>query len=87
MSTWNYRVIEFVAPDGEEWRAIHEVHTDDDGGLIGYGEEPAPVMGSAGDGDMRGSMEWTLDRMREALDKPILIERDFQKASDSGGER
>lgn len=86
MRHWNYRVIEFVAPDGETWRAIHEVHSDDDGNLTGYGEKPAPVMGEAVDGDIRGGLEWTLDRMREALDKPVLRESDFCGAGQQTGD-
>lgn len=86
MSHWNYRVIEFVSPEGEPWRAIHEVHHDDAGSPKSYSETPAVVMGSEFDGNMRGSMEWTLDRMREALTKTVLMERDFA-ASESGGER
>ena len=30
MAHWNYRVMEFNTPDGS-WRAIHEVHYDDEG--------------------------------------------------------
>ncbi len=76
MSHWNYRVIEFN--DGAEpWYAIHEVYYDDAGEPNGYSAKPAIVIGSNIDGD-RDSLRWTLDRMHEALDQPVLHEADFE---------
>lgn len=83
MSHWNYRVIEFVSPQGEAWRAIHEVHYRDDGSLKSYGDEAAAVMGD--EGDERGSILWTLGRMGEALDKPVLTKHDFASAEPCDG--
>lgn len=82
MGHWNYRVMEFESPDGERWRTIHEVHYDDDGNLNSYAEDAAPVMANLDDvylhgKQQRGGIEWTLDRMREALDRPVLTPADF----------
>lgn len=73
---WNYRVIEFVDPSGEPWRAIFEVHYRD-GLPVAYTEEPAVVLSDEENND---GLAWALDRMREALDKPVLVERDFDEA-------
>lgn len=81
--SWNYRVIEFVDEAGEPWRAIHEVHYDPEGNPNGYGEEPAAVT-STDDAGTNASLSWVLDRMREALDKPVLVERDFKRAAPEG---
>ncbi len=81
MSTWNYRVLEF-SEGGEVWQEIHEVYNDDDGAPRSYGVR-ATVHADClecpeGSDEVRGSLEWTLDRMREALDKPVLRPSDFQ---------
>jgi hypothetical protein len=80
--TWDYRVIEFVEMDGTPWQAIHEVHYDDSGAPNGYGENPAVIQSSDAAGCLV-SLEWVLDRMREALAKPVLVERDFQRSTPS----
>lgn len=80
MSTWNYRVIEFVTPPytdepNERWRAIHEVYYDENGRPVGYTENPAVIGWHADDGD---SVPLTIiERMREALAKPVLVPSDF----------
>ena len=71
---WNYRVIEFVDPDREPWRAIHEVYYNDDGTPRSYGENPATVIEEDDEGY---AMVWTLTRMGEALGKPTLTGLDF----------
>lgn len=77
-NTWNYRVIEFVCPVTDEpWRAIHEVHYKD-GKPTAYSEQPAAVT-SCDDSGAQQQLGWVLDRMREALDKPVLVEADFCK--------
>ena len=73
MQTWNYRVILFK--HGEDaWCAIHEVHYRD-GLPIGYGNSPAVACWDAEEGDRAGRS--CLDRMREALNKPILSAKDL----------
>jgi hypothetical protein len=71
--TWNYRVIETVH-DGQICRAIHEVHYEN-GKPVAYVENAAGVAWETDDGEPRR----VLDRMREALDKPVLRPADFQK--------
>ena len=75
---WNYRVIEYVDPNGEVWRAIHEVHYENDK-PVSYTEEPAGV-GASGE-DMEKQMLQSLAQMREALVKPILVEKDFKEST------
>lgn len=77
MSGWNYRVIEFVTPDGTPWRAIHEVYYDDAGAPISYAENPAAVVWDSDEGN--DSAARTLDMMRRALTLPVLVETDFGK--------
>jgi beta-glucanase (GH16 family) len=79
---WNYRVIEFVDPhDNEPWQAIHEVYYDVAGLPNGYAENPAGVV-SHDAGNNKADLRWVLDRMREALSKPVLVQRDFERAAD-----
>lgn len=75
MSHWNHRVIEFVEPDGTPWRAIHEVHYDDQGRPYAYTESPADVSGANNE-----ELAATLERMRRALERPHLVEDDFKEA-------
>lgn len=75
--SWNYRVIEFVDPtDNEPWRAIHEVHYDDEGRPAAYAENAARVI-STDDAGTNVGLDWVLAKMREALDRPVLFEKDF----------
>lgn len=69
--TWNHRVIEHEA-DGEKWRAIHEVYYDDAGAPWAYTANPVGVTWNEDDDPLV-----TLDRMRKALDAPVLRESDF----------
>lgn len=73
---WNYRVIEFVDPHEGPWTAIHEVYYDEAGKPNGYAEQPAQVL-SFDDGGNQRELAWVLDRMRDALAKPVLRESDF----------
>lgn len=76
MSTWNYRVMEFCSPtEPLPWRAIHEVFYDEGGRPVGYTKDPAVVAWGPDDGD--SAPQLTLERMREALAKPVLREQDF----------
>jgi len=76
--SWNYRVIEFVAPSLETWRAIHEVHYDDAGRPMQYSETPASVTWSEGEDESTPAA--IMDRMREALNKPTLTQFDFMNS-------
>lgn len=70
---WNYRVIKFSnrESDGEHWYEIREVYYTD--------EKPTSYTAEAegvGSDDIDG-LKWELERMREALGKPVLDEACF----------
>jgi hypothetical protein len=76
--SWNYRLIEFADPDsGEPWQAIHEVYYDERGNPTSYQESPAAVMG-----DNQQEVRDVLCKMTEALLRPALVERDFQRVTE-----
>jgi len=78
---WNYRVLEFVDPANDEpWQAIHEVYYDADGLPESYSEGPAVVM-SHDAGNNKADLGLVLDKMREALEKPALVESDFKRSN------
>ncbi|MBN3856145.1 replication initiation protein [Paraburkholderia sp. Ac-20340] len=78
-SSWNYRVMEFHPPDEERYRAIHEVHYRN-GVPTSYSEDPATIGWSVNEGDQAALT--ALQRMSEALSKPVLFEEDFGSLSD-----
>lgn len=65
--TWNYRVIKTKQPDGSPWYQMHEVYYSEDG-------IPNASTRDAVDpcGETKTDLLWTLDRMREATEKPAL---------------
>lgn len=74
--SWNYRVIAHKEePPGEDWMGIHEVYyaDDTDDHPMTYTIEHIGVMSTDG----VAGLEWVLDRMREAIAKPILTPEDF----------
>jgi len=75
MNHWNYRIIEFVEDDGNIWRAIHEVHYDDEGNPVTYTEEAASIGWNVSEGDSTPTE--ILNMMSACLDKPVLVEKDF----------
>lgn len=80
--TWNYRVMSFK--HGEDaWQAIHEVHYRD-GRPTAYSSSAAVVMWDTDGGSDAGL--WVLDRMKEALSKPVLTESDFPNVEGTQGE-
>jgi hypothetical protein len=72
--TCNYRVIEFQTSD-EKHRAIHDVYYDDAGKPNGYTANPVSVWWYADEDAVAPAR--ILERMREALTKPVLTEKDF----------
>ncbi len=72
--SWNYRAIAFSSPEGDRWTSIHEVHYEH-GQPIAYSENPAVILWDEPDGLM-GAFRG-IDRMKEALLKPILNAADF----------
>jgi hypothetical protein len=75
MKNWNYRVIEFPAVGGEPaWREMREVYYNDSGVPCAYGS----IAHVGWDIEEDPAVPYTiLDRMRAALDKPILHVHDF----------
>ncbi|WP_434108136.1 hypothetical protein [Paraburkholderia caffeinilytica] len=76
-SHWNYRVMQFTGGE-ESWRAIHEVHYRD-GVPWGYTEKPAIVHWDLDMGDDDSTALAILERMREAISKPVLRVADFDR--------
>jgi hypothetical protein len=68
--SWNYRVVR--SPNAEEGiSAIHEVYCSEASGEPrSWTENPVDVSAENLDG-----LRWVLDRMQDALSKPILEER------------
>jgi hypothetical protein len=68
---WNHRLIatEHINRDGyvEIYFQIHEVYYDNEGNPEGYTENGVSVGSDSIEG-----IEWTLNKMKECLDKPIL---------------
>lgn len=69
---WGYRVMEFD-DGGERYLEIREVHYHPDGRPRAYTERGVVVGSESPDG-----LEWVLERMREALGKPVLRPADFE---------
>jgi len=75
MSThWNYRVIEFSNVDSDPFRQIHEVHYDANGKPEAYSESPAAIMWDVSEENLALEI---LEKMKEALNKPVLLITDF----------
>ena len=64
--SWNHRVLAFPEDD-EVYFQIHSVYYNKEGEANGYGA-PAANVG----GDNIKDLSWTLDKMKECLEKPIL---------------
>lgn len=77
MAHWNYRVIEYTDDDGEVIQSIHSVHYRDDVPEF-YSEMPVEMWSCDGVGGDVCGLAWMLDKMREALEKPVLRLEDFQ---------
>jgi hypothetical protein len=71
--SWNYRVIQtHYAETGETLFGIHEVYYTADGSASGFTSTEVGVIG-----DSLEEIGAALDRMREALAKPVLTPADF----------
>lgn len=81
MSSWEYRVIEFVDPSDGPWRAVHEVYRDANGRLTGYAENPAVIMWDSDDAGHLGmdTGREVIKRMMRAFELPALVETDFRR--------
>ena len=77
--SWNYRVI-YHPPskykigekefDREEYLAIHEAYYDEKGYVVSISMD-AIIIGDEGE-DFLDSLKWIIEKLSEALDKPIL---------------
>ena len=68
---WNYRVLAHKQFD-EVYFYIHEVYYDEEGNPDGYVEIPVSPQSE----EIKG-MRWQLNKMNEALSKPIIKIWDF----------
>jgi hypothetical protein len=67
---WNYRLVQ-LEEFGDTTVEMFEVYYDHDEVPRGYCQ--AKIMATPDtDGDPKASIRWTLDRMQEAVQKPIL---------------
>jgi len=64
--SWNFRIIRHVTND-EPWLAIHEVFYDDDMNPHSCTQDPVTVVGAD-----EAEVKWYLEKMAEALEKPII---------------
>jgi hypothetical protein len=71
--TWGYRVMRHTE-EPPAYFAVHEVHYDGDGNVRGWTQNPAVLLSEDSDG-----LRWTLERVREALDRPAL---DFETGAE-----
>ncbi len=73
--TWDYRIIESVHPHNRVVHTICEVAYENDK-LSYYSYEPA-IVAALANATTKEALGTTLDRMRKALDKPVLKHKDF----------
>ena len=64
---WNHRIIRHETGTEEEYLAVHEVYYDDDNNPHSCTSEPIHII----EEDLEG-MKWTISKIQEATDKPIL---------------
>jgi len=77
--SWNHRIIYHKADklkenpkiQWEEYLAVHEVYYDENGNPHSITEEPCVIIGEEGK-DSLMSIKWTLEKITEAMNKPIL---------------
>lgn len=82
--SWNYRVIKHVAPKTNEvFLQLHEVYySDQDSEPNGVTIDAVTVGGETTD-----EIKWVLEKMAEALEKPILDYSDFDEKTHAIKER
>lgn len=69
---WNYRVIAFKDKQEKIYFQIHEVYYNEQNIPNGYTKEPAGICGETIE-----EIQWTLDKMKLSLEKPVLKSWDF----------
>lgn len=71
MNHWNHRVVKHTHPCGSVELAIHEAHYDGKVAEAITTDPTAPVADSVDE------LRWVLEKMIEALDKPVLNYEEF----------
>lgn len=69
--SWNHRVLAYKQPNGEVYLKIHEVYYDEDNVPNAYSSNPISLQSETLQG-----INWTLNKMKECLKKPVLWEGD-----------
>jgi hypothetical protein len=76
--TWNYRIVKTYHEESKEYvYAIHEAYYDEQGKVNFITQDPISIIGES-----TGCLKWMLDSISEALTKPILEDKDFNKEKD-----
>lgn len=77
---WNHRVVQYRNDlDGDPYYEIVECHYNDDGGIVGYTE------GVSVGGDSVAELYESLEYMKRALDKPVLVDGEVIFEDDEAG--
>lgn len=72
--TWNYRII--AAPDGDDYEyGLYEVYYNEKGEPYAHTNDAVPIAGES-----IKELRHTLDKVEEALLKPVLSYENFPKA-------
>jgi len=64
--SWNFRIIRHI-DNGSAWLAIHEVFYDKDDNPDSCTQNPVRAVG-----EDKSEIKWYLDKMHEALEKPVI---------------
>lgn len=70
--TWDYRVVKTIS-NGEEYYSIHEAYYNEEDQASSITEDPVEAFGNSLE-----ELKLDLERMLEALNKPVLIGKDFE---------
>lgn len=74
--TWNHRIM--AAPDGDGYEyGLYEVYYNEKGEPTGYTSDAIPIVGES-----IKEIRWILDKVEEALMKPVLSYEDFPKVKE-----
>jgi hypothetical protein len=73
--TWNYRVIETKHSEEDSTYDICEVYYDKDGNIIAIS---GPQTLTSVDNDYKSGLIWIMDKMKDALGKPVIQHNYFE---------
>lgn len=71
--SFNFRVVGKTV-HGTPYFEVHEVYYDSSGEIIGYAENPVTIGGESIE-----DLHWYLDKIKVALDKPVLRFKESEK--------